>query len=579
MAVKVSPKQQQQVLNLAQDVCQAAAKIPTPKHTGTALHILRDTRMCGEGEGLFQSSICRVLPAGVQLQAPPSAPFTGFLLQARAVGGRSPVGSFTRTPVDAQFLSCSHTPNSAVSHTSDSAKTSVTVTWRTTRSDETKPIQFHASFVQSFTTFWVGVTSPTLNFTGPSTSTGPSTGTGPSTSGANTVPPTASSPGISSSSCGVSKVCLSQPSNCDPAVDTNCYFMSATVLTSSDAAVHYEICGPSDGYVSVGFSDDQIMGNDDIYICGLDHMGGVQLQHAFSTGRTTPQTLPLGHVSNVSTSVQDRLISCSFTSMNAISTQRTSASNTSYYIMFAHGPSANGQIQFHRGTFISSQKVDLSKPQLVTNAGLPQIIKAHGALMLIAWMSTGSVGMIVARYLKGVAKGRSLWGKDIWFVVHVAVMCVTVAATVIAFILSFSSVKGWSGGAHPVLGCLVMILSLLQPMVALLRCGPQHPLRFLFNWSHVLNAVVIKALAVAAIFTGLQRVDSSSDQWLIKVMGGFVGWETLLFILLDVNSKCSVSGADASESLKIKAGLLLVLLFCLGNSAFLVALLVGIGMS
>uniref|UniRef100_A0A673AQD2 Uncharacterized protein n=1 Tax=Sphaeramia orbicularis TaxID=375764 RepID=A0A673AQD2_9TELE len=506
---------------------------------------------CSSGNSRSRSSWCTKLNGGllpVQLQAPPSAPFTGFLLQARAVGGRSPVGSFTRTPVDAQFLSCSHTPVSS-SNILFYSILFYSILFYSILFYSILPHVFlflclySASFVQSFTTFWVGVTSPTLNFTGPSTSTGPSTGTGPSTSGANTVPPTASSPGISSSSCGVSKVCLSQPSNCDPAVDTNCYFMSATVLTSSDAAVHYEICGPSDGYVSVGFSDDQIMGNDDIYICGLDHMGGVQLQHAFSTGRTTPQTLPLGHVSNVSTSVQDRLISCSFTSMNAISTQRTSASNTSYYIMFAHGPSANGQIQFHRGTFISSQKVDLSKPQLVTNAGLPQIIKAHGALMLIAWMSTGSVGMIVARYLKGVAKGRSLWGKDIWFVVHVAVMCVTVAATVIAFILSFSSVKGWSGGAHPVLGCLVMILSLLQPMVALLRCGPQHPLRFLFNWSHVLNAVVIKALAVAAIFTGLQRVDSSSDQWLIKVMGGFVGWETLLFILLDVNSKCSVSGA------------------------------------
>lgn len=40
--VNVSPKQQ--VLNLPQDVCQAVAKIPTPKHIGTALHILKETR-------------------------------------------------------------------------------------------------------------------------------------------------------------------------------------------------------------------------------------------------------------------------------------------------------------------------------------------------------------------------------------------------------------------------------------------------------------------------------------------------------------------------------------------------------
>ncbi|KAJ8385346.1 hypothetical protein AAFF_G00189670 [Aldrovandia affinis] len=42
--VKVSPKQHEQVLNLAQDVCQTVAGIPTPTHIGTALHILKETR-------------------------------------------------------------------------------------------------------------------------------------------------------------------------------------------------------------------------------------------------------------------------------------------------------------------------------------------------------------------------------------------------------------------------------------------------------------------------------------------------------------------------------------------------------
>jgi len=37
--------------------------------------------------------------------------------------------------------------------------------------------------------------------------------------------------------------------------------------------------------------------------------------------------------------------------------------------------------------------------------------------MLIAWMTTGSMGMMIARYLKGVAKGQCLGGKDFWFLV------------------------------------------------------------------------------------------------------------------------------------------------------------------
>lgn len=38
--------------------------------------------------------------------------------------------------------------------------------------------------------------------------------------------------------------------------------------------------------------------------------------------------------------------------------------------------------------------------------------------MMTAWMSTGSLGMVVARYLRGVSKGQKLWGKDVWFLVR-----------------------------------------------------------------------------------------------------------------------------------------------------------------
>ncbi|KAM7390892.1 hypothetical protein PAMA_008882 [Pampus argenteus] len=381
-------------------------------------------------------------------------------------------------------------------------------------------------------------------------------------------------PNISSAGCGVTKVCISQPSHCDPAISANCYFMSAST-SPSDAAVRYEITGPSDGYISFGLSDDQAMGNDDIYICGIGSHGIVWLQHAFSTGKRAPQVLRLGNVSDIIASVQGSVISCSFTSMNPISTQRTSNFNRIYYIMFAHGPSNKGQIQFHADTFISFDKVDISRPQLVRLGGWPNIIKAHGSLMLIAWMTTGSLGMMVARYLKGMAKGQNLWGKDVWFLVHFVVMNLTVAATTIAFILSFSYAKDWSGGAHPVLGCLVMILSFLQPILALLRCGPQHPLRFLFNWTHALNAVVIKILAVAAIFSGLMLID---NKWLIKVMGGFVGWEALFYILFEVHLKWKVTRTDTLESTMKSFAVLLLAMFFVGNLAFLVALLVGIGM-
>ncbi|XP_029935334.1 putative ferric-chelate reductase 1 [Myripristis murdjan] len=506
----------------------------------------------------------------VRLQAPSSTPFTGFLLQAREVGGASPLGSFSLAGGGAQLLTCNQRSNSAVSHTSESAKTSIQVTWRATASEDAKLIQFHASFVQNFRTFWVDVRSPSLTLSNDSTDGSVTPSFSPTVSMTAAPPPAT----VSSAGCGITKVCFSQPLNCDPAVSTDCHFMSASL---SDAAVRFEMIGPAQGYISFGFSDDQLMGNDDIYICGLDSTGMVKLEHAFSTGRWTPQTLPLGNVSDVKASMQDGVIACSFTSMNPISTQRTTGFNKPHYLMFAHGPSSNGQILFHTGTFISNKKVDISSPQLVGKASQPYIIKAHGALMLIAWMTLGTLGMMVARYLKSVAKKWSYQGKDVWFLVHVVVMSVTVAATITAFILSFSHVKAWSGGAHPVLGCLVMILSFIQPLVALLRCGPHHPLRFLFYWSHALNAVAIKAFAVAAIFTGLKLIDRTDDQWLMKVMGALLGWEALFFILLEISFRWKHK--DNSECKTEDLDLTLLFLFFLGHLAFLVALLVGIGMS
>ncbi|KAF5888427.1 putative ferric-chelate reductase 1, partial [Clarias magur] len=71
--------------------------------------------------------------------------------------------------------------------------------------------------------------------------------------------------------------------------------------------------------------------------------------------------------------------------------------------------------------------------------------------------------------------------------------------------------------------------------------------RFIFNWIHALNALTIKGLAVAAIFTGLMLADSSPTQWMPKVMGGFVAWEALLFLCQDLYHRCREKDMDKSN--------------------------------
>lgn len=61
---------------------------------------------------------------------------------------------------------------------------------------------------------------------------------------------------------------------------------------------------------------------------------------------------------------------------------------------------------------------------------------------------------------------------------------------------------------------------------------------------------------MVAIFTGLSLIDSSEDKWLLKVMGGFVGWEATLYILLDVHMRCKCSG-ERKQIYNIKFRLML----------------------
>ncbi|CAM4723320.1 unnamed protein product [Leuciscus chuanchicus] len=499
----------------------------------------------------------------VSLNAQSGDHFKGFMLQANLVGSVNPIGTFTVTDNETQVISCGSLANGAVSHKTRSEKTSVQAKWTAPTSGQLGNIEFRATFVRSKETFWVGVKSSTVVYNG----------TGTTATVAPTVP--------SNPDCGKTKVCFSQPNNCDPTTSTACYFM-AVQTSSNQSEMIIEMFGQSDGYVAIGFSDDQRMGNDDIYICIKNSAGVLQVQHAYSTGRETPNILELGNVTNIKTQLTNGNINCSFTSRNAISTGSRATSTSQYYLMIASGPSNQGNIQFHTSRFVSSTKADLLNPSQVTssNEEFPAIVKAHGALMLIAWMTTGSLGMMIARYLKGVAKGQGLGGKDFWFLAHVSLMVLSVIATAIAFILVFSYVQDWAGGAHPVLGCLVMILSLIQPIVAAFRCEPQDERRFIFNWAHSFIALAIKALAVAAIFTGLELFEEyKTDGWMLKVMGGFITWEAMTYILQDLNFRARKKDSDIFNCGSTKPEIVLLLVFLLGNLAFLIALLVGIGTS
>ncbi|XP_074046406.1 putative ferric-chelate reductase 1 [Macrotis lagotis] len=465
----------------------------------------------------------------VTLQVTNSTGFNRFLLQAQGPDGTAPFGTFQITDSKTQGLTCGNIENSSVIHRDNSNKLSVQTVW--IAPPESGNIQFRATVFQDLDEPGANIKSHTLKTLTGSTKTLQL---------------------MNSTNCGKSKFCFSSPDKCDP-TDTNCLFMSSELLHNQ--SFRFEMSGLSDGYISVGFSSDTSMGNDDVYICLLNETEQVIVQYAATTGRRPPVIKPLGEVRNIETSFNNGVIKCSFITGNPISIPQYDSDGL-YYIFLALGPVQNGAIRKHpKIPLITARKVNISSPTETGGSfsSTPVLIKVHGSIMVISWMTVGATGMVIARYLKGVM-AKQVFGKELWFQVHRFLMTLTVVSTMIAFILPFIHVQGWSGNwPHPIMGCVVMILTFLQPIVAIFRPPPHHKRRIFFNWFHGLTGFALRILSDVTILFGLKIIDTSPNGWLEKVMGGLIGWAILKDVLYHINICFWRKDGDENPKGKVKS--------------------------
>ncbi|XP_061094222.1 putative ferric-chelate reductase 1 isoform X2 [Conger conger] len=460
--------------------------------------------------------------------------FKGFLIEARDAanldGGA--VGSFTLVNITkSQLLKCGHTQESAVSHTSDSKKRQIQVTWN---SPESVPpsIQFLVTVVHKYDVYWVRIPGPVVSQAGVTP--------GPHNTATTTAPTVLPRP-FSSEGCGTRKSCLRDPVGCDPELEPICFFLSFTTVGQSTL---FELSGTADGYISFALSLDKWMGNDDMYLCVRDG-NRVDIDAANVVGRTHPVLASQSFLTDTAWRLSDGVIQCSFRRDVHIPQDLTRFSlNESYYLFLANGRAENGMIHRHgRQPLISTfQTVITGAPQNLSGSRSPLLMKFHGAFMLIAWMTTVNTGIIIARYFKDVWPDRALCGLGGWFQVHRALMVLTVLLTSVAFTLPFIYRGGWShsAGAHPYLGCTVMALAGIQPVMAAFRPPPGSARRYIFNWMHYCAGTIAQIIAVVAIFLGIhQQALHLPGPWSTGILAGFVVWGVVAELILEFHSRCS----------------------------------------
>uniref|UniRef100_A0A8D0GTK5 Ferric chelate reductase 1 n=1 Tax=Sphenodon punctatus TaxID=8508 RepID=A0A8D0GTK5_SPHPU len=517
--------------------------------------------------------------------------FEGFFIQARdAENVTGPaVGSFMLVDQRiSQLLTCGHVKNSAVSHTSKSKKTQVEAYWIAPE-DAPKHVQLLATVVEKYKVFWVKIPGPVISQpnASPLTTAGLATQTLPTTQ-----PVSYITKPFNASDCGSKKFCVRNPLQCNPEA-ADCFFLS---FKEDGSSVLVEMSGPSDGYIAFALSHDQWMGGDDAYLCIAEDQG-IDINTASLTGRTPPVLDLQNALEYMSWRLADGLLQCSFRRNIHLPTYKGRFNlDAKYYIFLADGEtSEDGPIRKHyRQPLITNGMYDVTgSPKDIGGSRSPLLIKAHGALMFVAWITTVSIGVIIARFFKPLWAHSLLFGKELWFQVHRLLMMTTVTLASISFILPFVYRGGWNyrAGFHPYLGCAVMALAIFQPLMAGFRPLPHAPRRQIFNWLHWCTGTTVRILAVVTMFLGMDLPALNlPDPWDTYTMIGFVAWHVGIDVVLEVHSYCLVRKVEILEDDRIQIlqslnsaeaeghtfkQVVLIIYIC-GNIAFLIAFLAAI---
>ncbi|KAI5936877.1 Ferric-chelate reductase 1 [Manis javanica] len=463
-------------------------------------------------------------------------PFKGFLIEARDAEDLSgpPIGSFTLIDSQvSQLLTCEDIKGSAVSHTNPSKKTEIKVYWN---APSTAPnhIRFLVTVVQKYKIYWVKIPGPVIS----QPNSLPFTTREATIAPLSTLPPVSHlTKSFSASDCGNKKFCIRSPLNCDPEKEHACAFLS---FTRDNQSVMVEMSGPSNGYLSFAFSHDRWMGDDDAYVC-IREGETVHIKPSHLMGRSHPVMDSGDALKDMAWRLVDGVMQCSFRrNITLPGVKNRFNLNTSYYIFLAAGAAVDGHIYKHfQQPLITYGKHDVTAyPENIGGSRSLLVLKAHGALMFVAWMTTVSIGVLIARFFKPVLS-EAFFGEAAWFQIHRMLMFTTTALTCIAFALPFIYRGGWSwyAGYHPYLGCIVMILAVLQPLLAAFRPPVYDPRRQMFNWTHWSMGTAARIIAVAAMFLGMDLPGLClPGPWKTYAMIGFVAWHVGTEILLEIHT-------------------------------------------
>ncbi|XP_066965921.1 putative ferric-chelate reductase 1 homolog isoform X2 [Macrobrachium rosenbergii] len=517
--------------------------------------------------------------------------FMGFLVQARNPDDESQiVGTFFTT--DHSYLTCGKGFNNAVTHSSSTAKPKVLLEWEAP-SDYSGDVVFKGTFVKTYDTYWVGVTSEKVTITNPPGSQGgpaalppapapapapvPSPVPSPApvpvpvpvpapvpaaTNNATTTTTTEfSASGVASLyntmqniylGCKANKGCYGFPSGCENS--ENCQMLTTYAKVSS--GYRFEIMGDagSNAYVAVGLSDDQKMGDDSVMACASIN-GAVDVLMGFNVGKSNELLSNAKYgLSDIKTAGVDGRIYCSFVrqALTQVNNINFDLEAERFHLMLAKGPASANKLGYHQAREVSAGTSSMTEfAALEGGSSSDLFLKLHACFMIGAWVCAASCGILLARYYKQTWLDNKCCGIDQWFHFHRLFMILTWGLTIAGFVLIVIYEGGWtedpvSENPHPVIGIVSIGLCFIQPFMALCRCKPTHKRRPVFNWLHWFVGNSAQILGLTAIFFGFDLIHAPKWTWFILII--FIAFHCIVHLILSIGQCISDSRGDKSNN-------------------------------
>ncbi|CAL1543833.1 unnamed protein product [Lymnaea stagnalis] len=487
-----------------------------------------------------------------------NVPFKGFFIRARQ--GSNFIEGTYQFPNIAQNK-CN---GQAVSHNSPNPKDSVKVTWTAPANIASGAIQFVATVVQEKQIFWVMI---------PSSDVTPVTSMTTPLSGSVTLPPgggaslmtTRASPSMTTSGrgagsvtknpgvvavdpeCGKTKGCYHDCGSGGP-----CTYLISWLYQQDSVMFQFLFKTPAttDQWISLGLSNDKYMGDDSVMECVMD-AGTVQVKTSYNTDKINiyPDDKHAG-IHNAEGSVKDGVIACNFERKISYPREpKVFDLSKSYYLMVAFGEAVTGNKfphSYEKLPKVSAAKVSFQQIGSVKGGADPlyPMVKAHGTAMTFAWMLFASSGLFIARHGRSMFNNSKPYGILVWFHIHRFCMTMTALLTLVGLVLvlveskGYSSIpdtpasKSWYRMLHPPLGLVLIIMTFVNPLMALFRPEPKAPSRSKFNWIHWGIGILAWVLSFALMLIGLDLNKSQSDVEAIYVVFAFIAYHVVIEVLI-----------------------------------------------